>query len=252
MGLDELFMKLPRHLVSQIKEEADGRPIVNCTDCSNSDGLERKRRMYPDLSSFLCDSSEVDFLVDSANSSAPFVIVDKVTEDVGWCRRAREEAQCLRTAGRFKQASFGGGSSKCADVRTRSDDIVWIRREDLVALPACSQIVSLFEEIRASVDKSFLRLGTDLEVDKTEMQLSVYPSTDRFLTAILYLNEDWKPACGGCLRLYLDDCRLDVSPRLGKLVVFRSEQLEHSVMPVTCADRYAITCWFSVRRRAAG
>ncbi|KFH17284.1 oxidoreductase, 2OG-Fe(II) oxygenase family protein [Toxoplasma gondii MAS] len=267
MALEDLLLKLPRHLVSQIKEEADDRPIFNSADSSTAGGLERNRRVYSDLSSFLSDS-QFDRLVDPTNKAAAFVVVDKAIEDADVCRRARQEAEYLRSAGRFRQASFGGGSSKSVDTRTRSDEIVWIRQQDLSELPAFTQIVSLFEEIGVAIDKGFARLGENLEVQQTELQLSVYPKgtagyaahkdtgsvsgADRFLTVILYLNENWKPECGGCLRLHLDACRVDISPCLGKLVLFRSEQLEHSVLPVACADRFAVTCWFSVRPRVAG
>jgi hypothetical protein len=63
----------------------------------------------------------------------------------------------------------------------------------------------------------------------------------RKLTAILYLNPDWKAGDGGELRLYLDDDRdggggdgercVDLSPAGGRLVLFWSDEIPHEVLP---------------------
>ena len=63
----------------------------------------------------------------------------------------------------------------------------------------------------------------------------------RKLTAILYLNPDWKTGDGGELRLYLDDDRdggggdgercVDLSPAGGRLVLFWSDEIPHEVLP---------------------
>lgn len=70
--------------------------------------------------------------------------------------------------------------------------------------------------------------------------------TRRRLTLVYYLNEDWSPTNGGCLRAYLPQAAggyLDVEPRLDRLLIFASEWLEHEVLP-TYFDRLAITAWF--------
>ncbi len=64
----------------------------------------------------------------------------------------------------------------------------------------------------------------------------------RKLTAILYLNPDWKRGDGGELRLYLDDDRdggggsdiercVDLGPEGGRLVLFWSDEIPHEVLP---------------------
>jgi SM-20-related protein len=63
------------------------------------------------------------------------------------------------------------------------------------------------------------------------------------VTAILYLNPDWTEAAGGLLRLHLPSGPLDVAPLLDRLVVFRSEIVEHEVLP-THAPRWAVTAWY--------
>lgn len=72
----------------------------------------------------------------------------------------------------------------------------------------------------------------------------------RRLTAILYLNES---PIGGCLRAYLPrpprnnnklslPPHVDVEPSFGRMVVFRSDLVEHEVLPCL-SERMAITVW---------
>lgn len=103
----------------------------------------------------------------------------------------------------------------------------------------------------------------------------------RLFTVLLYPNAGWAPRGAGALRVFIppracasspppsspqvlaalqasiDDALLplppgwahtDVSPRGGRLVVFRSEALPHAVLPAQ-AHRYALTMWLHGRRR---
>ena len=75
------------------------------------------------------------------------------------------------------------------------------------------------------------------------------------LTAIVYLNDaDWAESDGGCLRCFVGADKQDndgktgrvenVLPVGGRLVLFRSRDLLHSVTPVLSARRrYAMSCW---------
>jgi hypothetical protein len=80
--------------------------------------------------------------------------------------------------------------------------------------------------------------------------------SERVLTAILYLNEeDWSvERDGGQLRVFLectdkDDTATaaevrDVAPIGGRLVVFKSREVPHAVLPVTGGKaRMALSCW---------
>lgn len=72
----------------------------------------------------------------------------------------------------------------------------------------------------------------------------------RQISAILYLNQDWKTEDGGALRLYLTENEtpfLDVWPEAGTLVIFLSERFYHEVLPAK-RERISITGW--LRRKA--
>jgi SM-20-related protein len=69
----------------------------------------------------------------------------------------------------------------------------------------------------------------------------------RVLSAVLYLNDDWREADGGALRLYFaDGTQRDILPCGGRLVLFLSAEFEHEVLPAT-RERASIAGWFRQR-----
>ena len=67
----------------------------------------------------------------------------------------------------------------------------------------------------------------------------------RRLTAILYLNPEWKPQHGGTMRMKTQRTVVDVAPLLDRMLFFWSDtRCPHEVLPATGPDRYAITIWF--------
>jgi SM-20-related protein len=73
----------------------------------------------------------------------------------------------------------------------------------------------------------------------------------RRLTAIYYLNEDWRPEDGGQLRLFLPSVDRDIAPIADRLLVFMSAEVEHAVLPAL-AERWALTAWHSGACRLPG
>ena len=72
--------------------------------------------------------------------------------------------------------------------------------------------------------------------------------SSRILTAVLYLNRDWQTEDGGELVLYPENSAepcARVSPLMGRLAVFLSEEFPHEVLPAKC-DRYSIAGWFRI------
>jgi SM-20-related protein len=72
-------------------------------------------------------------------------------------------------------------------------------------------------------------------------------SDARVISAVYYLNENWREADGGALRLYLDDgAARDIYPHAGSLLLFLSARFEHEVLPAT-RDRMSIASWLRQR-----
>jgi hypothetical protein len=76
----------------------------------------------------------------------------------------------------------------------------------------------------------------------------------RYLTCIVYLNDEWKDGDGGCLRMFKDGMEsgkfdktnvIDILPLAGRLVVFSSLQQWHTVL-CTQATRFACSLWLTL------
>jgi SM-20-related protein len=149
----------------------------------------------------------------------------------------------------FKKAGIGNTKSLQIQENVRGDYIQWLDKKNA---PASVQIyLSRLEEL-----VRFLNQALFLSLKDVEVHMTVYPTgsfykrhLDQFkqddhrkLSVIFYLNTDWKEEHGGQLRMYLPDKSLDVLPLAGRLVIFRSDQIEHEVLPAT-RPRLSITGW---------
>jgi 2OG-Fe(II) oxygenase superfamily len=68
----------------------------------------------------------------------------------------------------------------------------------------------------------------------------------RYMTCIVYLNNDWQGSHEGCLRMtQRDGSRIDIAPVGGRLVVFSSAHRWHAVLP-TSHTRYACSMWLTL------
>ena len=48
----------------------------------------------------------------------------------------------------------------------------------------------------------------------------------------------------GAVRLILEDENIDVMPRMGRALLFKSEIVEHQMRPTHGYDNYVLTVWF--------
>jgi SM-20-related protein len=77
--------------------------------------------------------------------------------------------------------------------------------------------------------------------------------SNRVLSVVAYLNPGWLPEDGGELVLYPPGGHpggIRVTPALGTLAVFLSEEFEHEVLPAR-RDRYSVAGWFRVNSSSA-
>jgi len=149
----------------------------------------------------------------------------------------------------FKKAGIGNAKSLQIQETVRGDYIRWFDKKNS---PASVQVY--LNRLEALVQ--FLNQALFLSLKDIEVHMTVYPAgsfykrhLDQFkqddhrkLSVICYLNNDWKEEQGGQLRMYLPDRSLDVLPVAGRLVCFRSDQIEHEVLPAT-RPRLSITGW---------
>jgi SM-20-related protein len=159
-----------------------------------------------------------------------------------WCRKANH-------AGFFVPAQTGRSKLKS---HARTDSTLWLEADGQSSVPDGADLArSYFEQLRLELNSEAY-----LGLRKFELQLARYCSGDRYekhldalvgqenrrVTAIVYLNEQWRPEHGGQLVLHTAMPR-SVVPRAFTLVVFLSETIEHEV-EVTAVDRFAVTAWY--------
>lgn len=99
-----------------------------------------------------------------------------------------------------------------------------------------------------------------LNLSGQEFHFAVYPKgsyykrhldqfkerSNRTITFILYLNPNWKEGDGGELRMYLEEGEQDIAPVYGRMILFKSDKIEHEVLPTTI-QRRSLTGWFLYR-----
>ncbi len=68
----------------------------------------------------------------------------------------------------------------------------------------------------------------------------------RKFSFVVYLNDQWEAADGGQLRLYLPNGETLLTPTGGRAVLFKSDELEHEVLPALLRPRLSIAGWLKV------
>lgn len=63
-------------------------------------------------------------------------------------------------------------------------------------------------------------------------------------TTVLYLNDDFD---GGKTFINLDTGRVEVEPKIGRLVAYNGHKLEHGVTDISNGVRYTLPIWYTVR-----
>ena len=129
----------------------------------------------------------------------------------------------------------------------------WIRSMERTAV----------HHLSSSSNKNADSNGTtmDLDLSQTSVQVAEYPgdgtsrypahldskngNNKRLLTVIYYLTpSDWCATLdGGGLRVFHDGASTDIVPYGGRTVVFRSDAVQHAVLPSWRRPRRAITIW---------
>jgi SM-20-related protein len=93
-------------------------------------------------------------------------------------------------------------------------------------------------------------------LERTEAHFAVYPRgafysrhldqfkehSNRIFSVILYLNEQWQDGQGGELRVFTDHGAVDYARLFGRLIIFRSDAVEHEVLE-TFETRISLTGW---------
>lgn len=149
----------------------------------------------------------------------------------------------------FAKAAIGTSKKRQIKASVRGDFIYWLDREidrDL------SELFSVFDNL---VDK--LKQYLLVSISDYEFHFALYPpqtqyekhldqfkgKSNRVISVLIYLNDNWEPGDGGELKIYEPNGReLLIQPIAKRLVMFKSDTVEHEVM-TTKAPRKSVTGW---------
>ena len=149
----------------------------------------------------------------------------------------------------FKKAGIGKEHAKQINELIRGDFIQWI--DPATAPDSIQRYVNRLRELIPFINENLFLSLKDAEVHMTvyppgafyRRHLDQFTSDDhRKLSVICYLNREWRAEQGGQLRIHLPEGHLDVLPLSGRLVCFRSDQIEHEVLPAS-RERLSLTGW---------
>jgi SM-20-related protein len=117
--------------------------------------------------------------------------------------------------------------------------------------PQLAIYLERIDQLRQHLNKSLFLSLLDFEIHLTvypvgsyyKRHLDQFKKDDRRkLSVICYLNEGWKSEHGGQLRIYHQEGEKEYLPIAGRLICFRSDRLEHEVLPAT-RERLSLTGW---------
>ena len=153
--------------------------------------------------------------------------------------------------GSMKPSGLGNKATPQQNKKIRGDKINWIEAEtenafELTFLKkiesfilylnnTCYTSIKSFETHYSNYNKGrFYKRHLDQFKDEKGRQFSI----------VLYLNSDWKKEDGGLHSLYPEGKEtIIISPLGGRIVLFRSNEMEHEVHPSLTRDRNSIACW---------
>lgn len=149
----------------------------------------------------------------------------------------------------FKKAGIGRKQEHQVNESVRGDYIHWLDRSS--APPATRVYLDRLQKLIEHLNHSLFLSLKDFEVHMTiypagsfyQRHLDQFKKDDhRRLSVICYLNRHWRDQHGGQLRVYADGRSIDIAPIAGRLVVLRSDQIEHEVLTST-TERLSLTGW---------
>lgn len=154
-----------------------------------------------------------------------------------------------RMLGLFRQAHIGKGTGEQMRTDIRSDQIAWW--PDTPSDSAQLDYIHTLENWWMHLNRTCFTT-----IRGGEFHGACYPigasygrhldqfrgDRSRVISVITYLNPIWEPTDGGELVLYTRQGEVRILPRWGRTVMFRSDELEHEVLPGK-RERRSITGW---------
>lgn len=164
----------------------------------------------------------------------------------------RDTIQSLIDLGQLKDSGVGNAFDSTKDKAIRGDKINWIQDKsinpfEVVYLKKVGKFIDHLNKTCFTSIKSFESHYSNYEkMSFYKRHLDQFKNEKgRKFSIILYLNQDWTDEDGGMLKLYPEAGeQKEISPIGGRMVFFRSDEMEHEVKASFTRERKSIAGWF--------
>jgi SM-20-related protein len=157
----------------------------------------------------------------------------------------------------FTQAGIGSVFNNVLESSIRSDQTYWLDRNRDI------QLSEYFEVVEELISK--LNRYCYLSLSGFEFHLAHYPQgsfykrhldsfsdrSNRMISMIIYMNENWQKGDGGELVIYKGEEEIKIAPLQNRCVLFKSQELEHEVL-LAHKDRFSVTGWLLYQPSGVG
>jgi len=203
---------------------------------------------------FFPEESWIDWV--DALSEQDYVVMDDFLTDEHYSTIRTHFLQKLEQD-TFDKAGIGALGANTIISEVRGDFTYWLNADKDVEL---NSYFELANEL-VFVMKRFCYLP----IADAEFHYAFYPPgahyeahidqfserSNRIISVVIYLNENWKQGDGGELKIFQNDKEILIEPLAKRCVLFKSDKVLHQVMP-TNKDRYSLTGWLLNRPVGVG
>lgn len=195
----------------------------------------------------------LDALVEKGWFEWPHAVSDAL------CQTLLAEVETYDDEGELQCAGIGRGQQHQLNKDVRRDHIKWLDGSTPAQITYLKQMADLQYQLNRALFLGLFEYESHFALYKEgafyKKHLDSFRGqANRMVTTVLYLNPNWQKSWGGELVVYNEDSSqilTTISPEIGKLVVFMSEQIPHEVL-VTQQARVSIAGWFRCNNSIAG
>lgn len=177
-----------------------------------------------------------------------FVYIDDFISDELF-RHMLHYFRSLLDESEFSKAAIGSSEKRQVEASVRGDFIYWLDKEKDSEL---SPLFTLLDDLVLKIKQHLM-----LSLSDYEFHFALYPpntryekhvdqfqgSTNRQISVLLYLNENWEPGDGGELKIHQPGGEeIRIEPLAKRLLLFKSDTVEHEVL-LTNTHRKSLTGW---------
>jgi SM-20-related protein len=151
----------------------------------------------------------------------------------------------------FKPAGIGRNNNLQMNAQVRTDSTLWLNSESALQF----EYLDWMEQLRVGLNRRLFMGLFDFEShfshyaqgDFYRRHLDAFKGrSNRILSTVYYMNQNWQESDGGELLLYADEQsvpQLTVLPVFNSCIIFLSDTFPHEVL-TSQRDRYSIAGWY--------